>query len=112
MRLNLSLPRLHEDFYASWQRSGNHRRELLWQTDIPLVVSGQSVGRLCVTGKQNADSASGEMSQFIDFVEGLESQLQSLIQQDLSKLSESDSELLTIEPSDAVVTISDTFSKA
>ncbi len=87
MRLNLALPRLHEDFYATWTRAGNHRRELLWQTDIPLVVGGMPVGRLSVTGLQNADSASGEMSQFIDFVEVLETQLRVMIQQELVKVT-------------------------
>lgn len=87
MRLNLSLPRLHEDFFATWQRAGNHRRELLWQTDIPLVVDGMPVGRLCVTGLQDEASASAEMSQFIDFVEVLESQLRAMIQQDLMRVA-------------------------
>jgi UDP-GlcNAc:undecaprenyl-phosphate GlcNAc-1-phosphate transferase len=87
MRLNLSLPKLHEDFYATWQRSGNHRRELCWQTDIPLMAEGQSIGRLCVTGQQSTGTASVEVSEFIDFVEGLESQLQKLIQQDLRDMA-------------------------
>jgi len=93
MRLNLSMPRLHEDFYATWQKAGNHRRELFWQTDIPLVVDGMPVGRLCVTGVQNADSASAEIRQFIDFVEVLESQLRTLIQQDLARLAVKDRSL-------------------
>jgi UDP-GlcNAc:undecaprenyl-phosphate GlcNAc-1-phosphate transferase len=81
MQLNLTLPRLHEDFYATWTRGGHHKSELLWKTDIPLVVDGLAVGRLNVTGLQNADSASSEMSQFIDFVETLETQLTGLIDQ-------------------------------
>ncbi len=84
MRLNLSLPRLHEEFYATWQKAGNHRRELLWQADIPLVVSGHPVGRLCVTGMQNENLASREMNQFIEFVETLETQLGSLIDEGLA----------------------------
>ena len=75
MQLNLSLPQLHESFFATWSRWGKHRREMTWQTDIPLIVEGQPVGRLNVTGLQNALYASSEMSLFIDFVETLESQL-------------------------------------
>lgn len=86
MRLNLAMPRLHEDFFATWQKAGNHKRELLWQADIPLVVDGLPVGRLCVTGQQNELSASGEMSQFIDFVEGLETQLREIIKQEMQAL--------------------------
>lgn len=85
MRLNLAIPRLHEDFYATWQKAGNHHREHFWQTDIPLVVDGMPIGRLSVTGVLSANSASGEMNQFIDFVEVLESQLRAIIQQDLAR---------------------------
>lgn len=87
MRLNLSMPRLHEDFYATWQKAGHHRRELLWQADIPLVVDGIPVGRLCVTGVQHAQSASAEMRLFIDFVERLEARLHVLIQHELAQLN-------------------------
>jgi UDP-GlcNAc:undecaprenyl-phosphate GlcNAc-1-phosphate transferase len=114
MRLNLSLPRLHEDFYATWQRAGHHRRELLWQTDIPLLVGGQAVGRICVTGKPDGESASGSMSQFIEFVEGLEAQLHILIQQDLLKLNASDEPPPSTTTDDAqpVPAVSDTLSRA
>jgi UDP-GlcNAc:undecaprenyl-phosphate GlcNAc-1-phosphate transferase len=112
MRLNLSLPRLHEDFYASWHRSGDHRRELLWQTDIPLVVDGQPVGRLSVTGQQNDDSASAEMSQFIDFVEGLESQLQLLIQQDFRQLTAPDDATPVLDEAHRVPVVPDSLSRA
>jgi UDP-GlcNAc:undecaprenyl-phosphate GlcNAc-1-phosphate transferase len=106
MRLNLSLPRLHEDFFANWQRSGNHRRELLWQADIPLVVDDVPIGRLSVTGLQDASSASAEMSQFIDFVEVLESQLRAMIQQDLSRIGAHDSSVPAVtETVDAAVPI-------
>jgi hypothetical protein len=82
MQLTLSLPQLHENFFATWSRWGKHRREMTWQTDIPLIVEGQPVGRLNVTGLQNASYASSEMSLFIDFVETLESQLTVLIKND------------------------------
>lgn len=101
MRLNLAMPKLHEDFFATWKRAGNHHRDLLWQVDIPLVVDGLPVGRLSVTGLQNADSASGEMSQFIDFVESLESQLRSIIQHELA---EHESTEVKDEPEDEAVT--------
>jgi UDP-GlcNAc:undecaprenyl-phosphate GlcNAc-1-phosphate transferase len=109
MRLNLSLPRLHEDFYATWHRSGHQRRELLWQTDIPLVVDGQPIGRLCVTGQPNADSASSAMSQFVEVVEGLESQLQLLIQQDLRRLTSVDELPAPVDARPAVPAVSDSL---
>jgi UDP-GlcNAc:undecaprenyl-phosphate GlcNAc-1-phosphate transferase len=89
LRLNLSLPRLHEDFYGSWHKAGAPRRDLQWQAEIPITVNGQSVGRLSVVGAQKAAAAaSGSMSQFLGFVETLESQLALLIEQDMAKLIE------------------------
>ena len=88
MQLNLSMPHIHESFYATWAKPGRHSRDLLWQTDIPLIVDGQAVGRLNVTGLQNEDYASTEINQFIDFVETLESQLSLLIHQVVTRIDE------------------------
>ena len=86
MQLNLSLPRLHEEFFATWSRDGRHRKETLWQAEIPLVIDEISVGRLGVSGLQHAASACTEMSEFLDFIETFESQLAALIrQQDASE---------------------------
>ncbi len=103
MKLNLALPRLHEDFYATWRHKGNFRRELLWQADIPLVVDGLPVGRLNVVGVQSEQFASTEMSHFIDFVEGLEGELRQLIQTDLQRLDDRQAgqPIADTEPSDA-----------
>ncbi|MBM99861.1 MAG: hypothetical protein CMJ77_12090 [Planctomycetaceae bacterium] len=94
MQLNLSMPRLHENFYATWGKSGRHARDLLWQTEIPLIVEGQPVGRLSVTGQQHEAYASTEINQFIDFVETLESELTLLIRREsqmLAAVAEKDS---------------------
>ena len=50
MQLNLSLPRLHEEFFATWSRDGRHQKELLWDFEIPLVIDEVPVGRMCVSG--------------------------------------------------------------
>ncbi|MCA9198407.1 MAG: undecaprenyl/decaprenyl-phosphate alpha-N-acetylglucosaminyl 1-phosphate transferase [Planctomycetales bacterium] len=89
MRLNISLPRLHEEFYAAWQRPGKHPRESVWTTDIPLIVKNMPVGRLQVAGLQNEASASSEMSQFIDFVESLEVQLATIIAEEFARQGKS-----------------------
>jgi UDP-GlcNAc:undecaprenyl-phosphate GlcNAc-1-phosphate transferase len=79
LTLNLTLPQLHEDFFATWRRSGQNRRELNWSVEIPIIHDECPVGRLRAAGMHRL-----EMSQFIDFVESLESQLCSSIQQDLA----------------------------
>ena len=96
MQLNLSLPRLHESFYATWSKPGRHSKDLSWQADIPLIVDGQSVGRLHVTGLQNEEYASKEMNQFIDFVETLELQLNLLIHQEVARIEECSTQKKTL----------------
>ena len=82
MRLNLSLPRMHEEFYAIWNREGRQPRELLWSVDLPLVVDGLPMGRLCVTGLQDlADSACTEMGEFLEHAASFEAQVVALIRQ-------------------------------
>ncbi len=82
MQLNLSLPRLHEEFYAIWSREGRPPRETLWSVDVPLVVDDLPMGRLCVSGLQHAaDSACPEMCEFLEYAATFEAQLAALIRQ-------------------------------
>ncbi len=98
MQLNLSLPRLHEEFYASWRQEGRHRRDLLWNTELPLFVDQQPVGRISAHGLQHAGSAAGEMSAFLDFVETFESQLSARVKQgQMDEEAHDSSDLETVE---------------
>ncbi len=81
MRLNLSLPRQHEEFYATWSRGGNHRQQSVWSVEIPLFVDDVCVGRLSASGCQRQNSVASDMSAFLDFVESVESQLAVLARQ-------------------------------
>ena len=81
MQLNLSLPRQHEEFFATWSRAGRHNRELLWTVQVPLLVDQTPVGRLNASGQQKDASATTEMNEFLDFVESFESQLTALVRE-------------------------------
>jgi UDP-GlcNAc:undecaprenyl-phosphate GlcNAc-1-phosphate transferase len=82
LTLNLTLPQLNEDFYATWRRHGTHRRELNWSVEIPFLFDQSPVGRLRAAGTQRM-----EMSEFVDFVESLESQLNHSIHQHIGNQS-------------------------
>ncbi len=79
IRLNLYLPHLHEDFYATWRRRAASAASKVWRIDLPLVVDGMSVGYLHVTGDQDPQAASATVSSFLDFIEPLEAQIQELL---------------------------------
>ena len=75
IRLNLYLPQLHEDFFATWQHSSRARGDHKWSADVPLTVDDRVVGILSVTGLQDEGSVSGVMAGFVQLIEPLEVQL-------------------------------------
>ena len=79
MRLNLSVPQLHENFFATWRSDKQAVKDQLWQLEVPFVVEGRPIGTLSVSGQQTEEGASARIGEFLDFVEQFESQLQSLI---------------------------------
>jgi UDP-GlcNAc:undecaprenyl-phosphate GlcNAc-1-phosphate transferase len=79
IRLNLYLPHLHEDFYATWRRRAAGTAGKAWRMELPLVANGMSVGYLHVTGDQDSRTASAQLASFLDFIEPLEAQIVELL---------------------------------
>ncbi len=79
LRLNLYLPHLHEDFYATWSRKTPVVSSKTWRMDLPLLVDGATIGHLHVIGHQDVRGASAQLSSFLDFVEPLEAQIHELL---------------------------------
>ena len=92
MRLNLSVPQLHENFFATWRSEKPSQSDHMWSLEIPFLFDGKPIGTLNVTGRMEDEFASSCVSEFLDFVEPFESQLQSLIAIEQSKRSESETE--------------------
>jgi UDP-GlcNAc:undecaprenyl-phosphate GlcNAc-1-phosphate transferase len=79
IRLNLYLPHLHEDFFATWRRRAAGAANKAWRMELPLVANGMTVGYLHVTGDQDARTASAQLASFLDFIEPLEAQIVELL---------------------------------
>jgi UDP-GlcNAc:undecaprenyl-phosphate GlcNAc-1-phosphate transferase len=79
IRLNLYLPHLHEDFYATWRRRAAGPVANPWRIELPLVAEGMAVGYLHVTGNQDPRTASAQLASFLDFIEPLEAQIVELL---------------------------------
>jgi len=75
IRLNLYLPRLHEDFYATWKRESDRNKDETWRTDVPLLHDGVNVGRLSVVGVSSDAGALADIGELLDFVDSLEGQV-------------------------------------
>jgi UDP-GlcNAc:undecaprenyl-phosphate/decaprenyl-phosphate GlcNAc-1-phosphate transferase len=79
IRLNLYLPHLHEDFYATWRGRAAGPATKVWRVELPLVAEGMAVGYLHVTGNQDPRTASAQLASFLDFIEPLEAQIVELL---------------------------------
>jgi UDP-GlcNAc:undecaprenyl-phosphate GlcNAc-1-phosphate transferase len=79
IRLNLYLPHLHEDFYATWRGRAVGPATKVWRLELPLVAEGMAVGYLHVTGNQDPRTASAQLASFLDFIEPLEAQILELL---------------------------------
>jgi UDP-GlcNAc:undecaprenyl-phosphate GlcNAc-1-phosphate transferase len=75
VRLNLSLPALHEDFHATWNHHGDFRPNQKWSATWPLRFRGQTVGRLELSGFCDQESDSRRLSRLLDGLTFFEEQL-------------------------------------
>jgi UDP-GlcNAc:undecaprenyl-phosphate GlcNAc-1-phosphate transferase len=72
MRLNVNAPALHEGYHAHWECSHEEGEDnRLWRMDLPLVVNGQTLGRLEITGLSD-DDVRKRMAGVMELVEDLE----------------------------------------
>jgi len=103
IRLNLYLPHIHEDFFATWQRRSRSHSDQRWNVQLPLVVDGTIVGVLKVTGVQDGESVAPSLSAFAELVEPLELQLGEMLRKrelQNKALTEKENEPTDGEPSD------------
>jgi UDP-GlcNAc:undecaprenyl-phosphate GlcNAc-1-phosphate transferase len=73
VRLDVSLPALHEEYHARWDRphAAEEVRDL-WATTIPLMAGGQLIGRLEIRGRRDDVPVCDKILQVARFVENLE----------------------------------------
>jgi UDP-GlcNAc:undecaprenyl-phosphate GlcNAc-1-phosphate transferase len=74
MRLEVSVPSVHEDFHATWQRPWSRDPQELWRTEIPFFSRSRLIGRLSVAGSCEDGPASESIERLIDMMQSFESQ--------------------------------------
>ncbi|MCS6976311.1 MAG: undecaprenyl/decaprenyl-phosphate alpha-N-acetylglucosaminyl 1-phosphate transferase [Gemmatales bacterium] len=73
VRLDVSLPALHEEYHARWDRPHTPDEVLdLWMTTIPLTADGQLIGRLEIRGRRDEVPVCDRILHVARFVEDLE----------------------------------------
>lgn len=78
MHLDVNIPSLHESFNATWDRPFSDSLDERWEVDFPLVVSGRTVGRLTLVGKNNGESSSNHFDQIRDLLAPIQTRLADL----------------------------------
>jgi UDP-GlcNAc:undecaprenyl-phosphate GlcNAc-1-phosphate transferase len=77
VRLNVSLPALHEDFHATWnqRRNGDAKQNQKWSATWPLRIRGETVGRVEVSGFCDQESDCQRLSNLLEGLTFFEKQL-------------------------------------
>lgn len=73
IRLNVNAPALYEGYHARWDC---HHRGLdevnVWRADVPLVLRGQNLGRLELSGQRDSEPVSMKLAAITRVLEGFE----------------------------------------
>lgn len=72
LTLQVSIPQLHESFFANWNRSDRGSSDSVWRMALPLVVDGRAIGKLSLVGSCGGGQALHDMQQLIEFLDSLE----------------------------------------
>lgn len=79
IKLNVSIPNLHESFYAAWKSDDFDNASDAWHMSIPLRLAGQTIGKISVTGQSSGREGLQEIQQVVDFLEPLESEIENFL---------------------------------
>jgi UDP-GlcNAc:undecaprenyl-phosphate GlcNAc-1-phosphate transferase len=82
VRLNVSLPSIHDEFHATWdrRRDGDENQNEQWSTAWPLQLHGVTVGRLEISGRCHCESVSQFLGDLLYGLTYFEGQLLSLLE--------------------------------
>ena len=87
LRLNLHLPDLHEDFYATWRVRTRSRTDGRWTVELPLVVEGRTIGTLIAVGVRLESTVAPSLLDFSDLVAQLERELGQIVELERQRLA-------------------------
>lgn len=83
LRLTVSIPRLHEQFYATWSATQRpaaaESTERGWSLTLPLRYEGRDIGKISAAGTRGGLAGAVQMQELLDNVEPLEASLARVI---------------------------------
>jgi len=79
IQLNVNLPAVSEVYHVSWERKNEKSTQPQWSTEIPLMMSTSTIGRLSIRGHCPSDQVCTWMGELIGGLKPFETQLVSLV---------------------------------
>ncbi len=91
VKLDINLAAAQEGYHASWRRPCSSEKRERWQTVIPLCAGEHVVGRLVVSGRNQAGSSTCEsIERLINFLEPIEAEVVQLASHQKKKKKDSE----------------------
>lgn len=89
LKLVIRIPALHEDYFASWDATREHkeRAERSWQMEFPITVRDEVVGHMEIEGIASKNATPPQMQQVLNFLEPLEEDVQHIMEEIQGKQS-------------------------
>lgn len=80
IELMVNLPKIGEEYHASWKRKTNTETHEEWKSEIPLIVQDMRIGHIRVVGAVGEGPICKWMSELIGGLEGFEAELVTLVE--------------------------------
>ncbi len=79
LTLQVSIPNLHESFYATWKQSEAIGGDDAWRITLPLVLAEHVIGKLTVVGASGGRQAVTDMQHLLDYLDSLEADIAEIV---------------------------------
>lgn len=80
VKLNISIPHLHESFYANWSSNALVSSESAWRVSLPLQYAGRPIGRLLISGSKSSNAIT-DIQHVLDYLEPLEAEVARVVEE-------------------------------
>jgi UDP-GlcNAc:undecaprenyl-phosphate GlcNAc-1-phosphate transferase len=75
LTLQITIPQLHESFFATWKRNESAANDDAWRMTVPLMLDGRPIGKLTLAGMAGGLDPLSDMQQILDYLESLDSEI-------------------------------------
>ena len=80
LTLQLSIPQLHESFYATWKRNDSAAAgDDVWRIMLPLAFDEKPIGKLTLVGAAAGRQALVDMQHMLDYLDSLDAEIADIV---------------------------------